>query len=168
MTRLLYLPDDQTFLVFESPFDPRELMQAVTAGDWQPPAPYPPAPRGTLWAFQQGRMIVVAVCRADDAAPPGGPRERTATLESLTLSPRQRQVLQAMAEGLTSKQIAQRLRLHKRTVEMHIAALKTRLGTVTRAQTVGRAAALGLCSPPMGENDIPRHTPTPGEKEDGR
>ena len=37
--------------------------------------------------------------------------------------------------------------LKPRTVKMHIAALKTRLGASTRAQSVGVAAKLGLLNP---------------------
>ena len=63
----------------------------------------------------------------------------------IQLSRRQHQVLQGLAEGLTTKQIALRLGLRPRTVAMHVASLKKRLGATTRAQSVGRAAALGLC-----------------------
>ena len=61
------------------------------------------------------------------------------------LSPRQNEVLQLLAEGLTTKEIAVHLGLRPRTVNMHITAIKRLLDTQTRAQLIGRAAALGLC-----------------------
>ena len=60
------------------------------------------------------------------------------------ISPRQREVVQALAEGFTTKQIAYRLGISQRTVMAHIQAAKERFGTYTRAQTVGRAMSLGL------------------------
>jgi DNA-binding CsgD family transcriptional regulator len=66
---------------------------------------------------------------------------------ALELSLRQREVLQLLAEGLTTKEIAIKLGLHQRTIAVHIAELKERLGTQTRAQTVGRGAVMGLCEP---------------------
>lgn len=44
------------------------------------------------------------------------------------LSPREREVAAAVVEGLTNKQIAQRLELSPRTVEMHRARLMRKLG----------------------------------------
>jgi DNA-binding NarL/FixJ family response regulator len=64
------------------------------------------------------------------------------------LSPRQRQILQHLSEGLTSKQIALRLGIHTNTVNLHIRMLKERLGASTRAEFVGKAAHAGLCHPP--------------------
>ena len=54
-------------------------------------------------------------------------------------------MLQGLADGLTNRQIAARLGLHKRTVDLHIAAIKGRFGTSSRMQSVLRGAALGLC-----------------------
>ena len=61
-----------------------------------------------------------------------------------SISPRQREVVQALAEGFTTKQIAYKLGISQRTVMAHIQATKERFGTYTRAQTVGRAMSLGL------------------------
>ncbi len=71
--------------------------------------------------------------------------------QSHPLSPRQRQVLQQLSEGLTTKQIALRLGIHPNTVNMHIRRLKDRLGANTRAEFVGKAARVGWCQPPQHE-----------------
>jgi len=60
------------------------------------------------------------------------------------LSPRQKEVVQALAEGYTTKQIAYKLGISQRTVMAHIQATKERFGTFTRAQTVSRAMSMGL------------------------
>jgi DNA-binding NarL/FixJ family response regulator len=60
------------------------------------------------------------------------------------LTPRERQVLDLLSEGLTIRQIASRLRLSPRTVETHVAKLYRKLGVRTRVQAISRAATLGL------------------------
>jgi DNA-binding NarL/FixJ family response regulator len=60
------------------------------------------------------------------------------------LTPRERQVLDLLSEGLTIRQIASRLRISPRTVETHVAKLYRKLGVRTRVQAISRAATLGL------------------------
>ncbi len=60
------------------------------------------------------------------------------------LTGRQRDVLRLMADGLTNKEIADRLSLSTRTVEMHVARTLERLHCRTRAQAVHKAAELGV------------------------
>jgi DNA-binding NarL/FixJ family response regulator len=79
----------------------------------------------------------------EHASPPAEVNDQTNTL-----SPRQRQVLQHLSEGLTTKQIAHRLGVQPTTVSMHIRMLKQRLGAATRAEFVGKAAREGWCQPP--------------------
>jgi DNA-binding NarL/FixJ family response regulator len=63
------------------------------------------------------------------------------------LTPRQREVLQLAAEGLSSKEIAQRLGLSHRTVEAHRAQLMERLGVHDLAGLVRFAVRVGLITP---------------------
>lgn len=71
--------------------------------------------------------------------------ERTeASLESLT--PRQREVLQLIAEGLSTKEVAAQLDLSIKTVETHRAALMARLGIFDIAGLVKFAARHNLIS----------------------
>ena len=60
------------------------------------------------------------------------------------LTPRQRQILQAVAQGQTAKQIARALDLSPRTVEMHVARVLATLQCSTRAEAVHKANEAGL------------------------
>ncbi len=60
------------------------------------------------------------------------------------LTPRQVEVLQLAAEGLTERQIAQRLVLSEHTVHRHLANIYTRLGCSSRSAAVAQAGHLGL------------------------
>lgn len=68
-----------------------------------------------------------------------GPMER--------LSPRQREVLQLVAEGSTTKQAAQRLGLSPKTVEAHRTALMKRVGVHDLASLVRYAVRSGIVPP---------------------
>lgn len=57
----------------------------------------------------------------------------------ICLTPREAECLGLVADGLTSKQIARRLALSPRTVDMHLARACHRLGVSTRAQAVAWA-----------------------------
>jgi DNA-binding NarL/FixJ family response regulator len=61
-----------------------------------------------------------------------------------TLSPRQREVLRLIAEGLTTKQIAQELKIAVKTVETHRAVLMERLDIHDVAGLVRYAISVGL------------------------
>jgi len=63
------------------------------------------------------------------------------------LTPRQREILQLAAEGHSSKEIAQRLKLSYRTVETHRAQLMERLGVHDLAGLVRFAVRVGLVAP---------------------
>lgn len=52
------------------------------------------------------------------------------------LTPRQRQILQGLLDGLSNKEIARRLGLSPRTVEMHRASMKVELGIASLAEAV--------------------------------
>jgi RNA polymerase sigma factor (sigma-70 family) len=69
-------------------------------------------------------------------------RETARALARLT--PREREVLAVLAEGLSTRQIANRLGLSVRTVETHIGKIYEKLDVRTRVQALYRAAGLGL------------------------
>jgi DNA-binding NarL/FixJ family response regulator len=69
-------------------------------------------------------------------------RESSEVVASLT--PRERQILELLAEGLTMQQIGRRLAISPRTVETHVAKLYRKLAVRTRVQAIARAASLGL------------------------
>ncbi len=60
------------------------------------------------------------------------------------LSAREREVLQLVAQGLPSKQIAGQLSITERTVKFHTASVMRKLGADNRAQAVALAAQRGL------------------------
>ncbi len=62
----------------------------------------------------------------------------------LRLTPRQAEVLRAIAAGLTDKQVACQLPLSPRTVEMHVAGALKALACATRAEAVFRATEAKL------------------------
>lgn len=62
----------------------------------------------------------------------------------LSLSPREREILQLLAAGRTQRQIATALVLSPKTVSTHIQHLLAKLGVHSRAQAVGAAYRLGL------------------------
>jgi DNA-binding NarL/FixJ family response regulator len=66
-----------------------------------------------------------------------------------TLTARQREVLQLVAEGRTSAEIGARLNISQRTVENHRAALMQKLGLQNQAELIRHAIRHGLI--PQGE-----------------
>jgi len=60
------------------------------------------------------------------------------------LTPRQIEVLQLVAEGLTNREIAERLGLSERTVDRHVSDTLARIDAPTRAAAAAFAIAHGL------------------------
>ena len=104
------------------------------------------APRGELFAAVRtvaaGGSLLAPVAssavlrRVRGEASTGGP----------SLTPREREVLQALARGLGNKQIAARLGVSERTVKFHVSALFEKLGAGNRTEAVTIAARAGLVS----------------------
>lgn len=69
---------------------------------------------------------------------------RTAASAASGLTPRERQVIELLVQGLSTRQMAFRLGVSERTAEAHIANLYQKLDVRTRVQAVNRAAGLGL------------------------
>lgn len=69
-------------------------------------------------------------------------RARVDLIEPLT--PREQQVAQLLAGGLTNKEIAQRLLITEHTVKFHLNGILRKLGVSTRTEAVVQAARLGL------------------------
>lgn len=60
------------------------------------------------------------------------------------LTPRELEVLQLLAEGLSNRGIGQRLGISEHTVKFHVNALMGKLGAQSRTEAVVRATRLGL------------------------
>jgi DNA-binding NarL/FixJ family response regulator len=74
--------------------------------------------------------------------------------EVVTLTPRQREVLQLIAEGRTMREIAQILKISSRTVEAHKYEMMQSLGLKTTPELVQYAIKLGLVSVSSPERSV--------------
>jgi DNA-binding NarL/FixJ family response regulator len=92
-----------------------------------------------LFALVQG-LVVQDSAFAESARPRTSPRPSLA--EDLT--PRERQVLGLLSEGLSNRQIALRLGVAERTAKFHVNAILGKLGAENRTEAVVVAARLGL------------------------
>lgn len=63
---------------------------------------------------------------------------------SAALTPREREVIELSAEGMTSEGVAERLGISPRTANQHIDNVSTKLGTRNRVHTVAEAIRRGL------------------------
>ena len=61
-----------------------------------------------------------------------------------TLTPREQEVLQLLAQGLSNKLIAARLGISDHTVKFHVNAILGKLGAQSRTEALAQAARLGL------------------------
>jgi DNA-binding CsgD family transcriptional regulator len=74
-----------------------------------------------------------------------GPFARNdARLEQLGITPREMEILEAMAAGLSNREIAERLFVSENTVKTHAARLFGKLSAQRRTQAVQRAKEAGL------------------------
>ena len=92
-----------------------------------------------LIAMQQGLIVLTPEFATTQmtlrVAAPVAPSE--------ALTPREREVLQLLAEGLPNKSIADRLAISEHTVKFHVNALMGKLGAQSRTEAVVRAVRLG-------------------------
>jgi DNA-binding NarL/FixJ family response regulator len=95
-----------------------------------------------LAALHAAALGLIVTDPAFEVRPPLGRAEGAEALEPLT--PRENQVLQLLAEGLTNKTIALRLGIKETTVKFHVNSLLAKLGAQSRTEAVTRAARLGL------------------------
>jgi DNA-binding CsgD family transcriptional regulator len=148
MTRMIFFPGEGSLVVMDSPIPAEELARAVNNGEWVLPSPMNflnnvRKPGTTLQAICQGEIVIVTLGRAGRTKPVEAP----AAGDPSGISIRQHEVLMALSEGMTTRQIARRMNITERTVNYHIAGIKKAFGSLTRAHSVGKAASLGLWHP---------------------
>ncbi len=85
----------------------------------------------------------VTEARSDPTVPPSGNAAPLPLAESLTR--REREVLLALCEGQTNKEIARRLKLSEPTIKLHVKTLYRRLGVANRTQAAMVAREQGIC-----------------------
>jgi DNA-binding NarL/FixJ family response regulator len=71
---------------------------------------------------------------------------RPTTTQGVSLTERERDVIQRLARGMSNKEIAAALGVSERTVKFHVASLFTKLGASNRTEAVTRAVHAGLVS----------------------
>ncbi len=123
------------FLIKDAP--PTDLVRAirtVAAGD----AVVSPRVTRRMLDLFAGRMPEAGT--TPEQRPPVDPR-----LESLT--PREKEVLQAVAEGLSNQEIAERFVVSETTVKTHVGRVLAKLGVRDRVQAVIVAYETGLVRP---------------------
>lgn len=98
---------------------------------------------GVLQAHAGERVLHQSVLHAVIAKAVHGP----AVITEEALSQREREVLQLLAEGATSKEIALALGLRPKTVENHRSRILDKLGVSNSAAAVRAAAARGFITP---------------------
>jgi DNA-binding CsgD family transcriptional regulator len=105
------------------------------------------------------RRMAPQVTRLDTARYPG----------RIHLTPRERQVLALLAEGLSNKLICRHLGIAPSTVKIHVARILAELGVSTRLQAVIAAQRCGLLAGLAGDppdstgDDDPRHGGPPAD-----
>jgi two-component system, NarL family, response regulator LiaR len=76
------------------------------------------------------------------------PEEQAATALAELLSDREREVLALLVEGLSSRDIAERLRVARNTVRTHVQSILTKLHVHSRLEAAAFAVRYGLVEPP--------------------
>jgi DNA-binding NarL/FixJ family response regulator len=107
-------------------------------------------------AYDELRRAVEAVSRGDNFLSPRitgvmidlhlRPPSQPESPKYTTLGPREREIVQLLAEGHTSPQIAQKLHISKRTVESHRRNIMQKLGVHSLAEITKYAVREGLTS----------------------
>ncbi|HEV3373229.1 MAG TPA: response regulator transcription factor [Xanthobacteraceae bacterium] len=139
--------DDHTALVvLLDGSDPEDGIEALQAG------------AGAILPRAAGRDEIVAAIKAIANGTAVLPREILASLldgavdeapdlngaAGARLTPRELEVLAAMADGASNKAIARRLDISFHTAKFHVAAILAKLDADSRTEAVTRAAQLGL------------------------
>ncbi len=96
---------------------------------------------GTLVAAAQGLIVHHP---ALGRTPVNREHTKRSSIDSIDLTPRERQVLDLIAEGLANKVIAGRLDISEHTVKFHINAILSKLGAQSRTEAVTLATRMGL------------------------
>ena len=92
----------------------------------------------TVGAARRSRLQADGILLAGQ----GGDEEQDVYHEALTA--REIEVLEALAEGLSNRGIAARLRISDQTVKFHVASVMAKLGAANRTDALRRAVREGL------------------------
>lgn len=133
---LLAFDKDARVLIFTHYDGDEQVLQGLRAGA-----------RGYLTKDADGDVLIQAIQTLSNGGRfvPADLAGRYADLVTKpSLSPREREALALMAQGLTNHEIAQNLRLSERTAALHVGNVLGKLGAKTRAEAVAIASRSGL------------------------
>jgi DNA-binding NarL/FixJ family response regulator len=102
---------------------------------------------GRRWSRQREVVVVreVAVPAPTPSPAPGGPfAPDPRRLDELGITPREQEILELIAAGLSNREIGERAFISENTVKTHSSRLFDKLGVQRRVQAVQRARELGL------------------------
>lgn len=100
--------------------------------------------RSAVMAAAQGFTVLPAVLAAGLlSARVAGPREAPDELAE-PLTPREREVLELLGQGLSNRRIAERLGISDHTAKFHVASVCGKLGAASRTEAVSRGLRRGL------------------------
>lgn len=147
---------DTRFLVLTALRDRLELAKAVEAGAsglLHKSADVPQLLQH-LRAVAGGRNLLDPVVTSSLLAELRDARHRgwRAELAREALSPRETEVIAALARGESVTEIAERLTLSPDTIETHVRNARNKLGVSSRLEAVIEAMRLGLVDPPLRES----------------
>src|SRR3954466_6631365 len=89
------------------------------------------------------------------AEPPAAAMKRRLTPQGPQVSPREKEVLGLLADGLAVAQIAKTLYISESTAKTHISKLYKKLGAGNRAQAIMAAMRMGLIKPQTADDNLP-------------
>ncbi len=136
----LPLPDVPTVALISDPEQAAQVLAAGASGVLlrdASPSRLVEALRATL----QG-LVVLDEAVASAALRPAAPQPDADLAESLTA--REREVLALLAEGLSNRLIAERLKISEHTAKFHVNAILGKLGAESRTEALVLATRLGL------------------------
>jgi DNA-binding NarL/FixJ family response regulator len=97
-----------------------------------------------LRAVSAGEVLLARGVAASAMAALTGAGRRTAPHPFPSLTDREREVLELVAQGLDNRRIASRLALSDKTVRNHLSMVLTKLGVADRAAAIAKARDAGL------------------------
>ena len=125
---------------------PVRTLRALPLRGWAIVTPDAPSAelRAAATAAAQGFTVLPATLAARllPARPPASDAGLAEALEPLT--PREREVLELLAHGLSNRQIGERLGISEHTAKFHVAAVSAKLGAASRTEAVSRGVRRGL------------------------
>ncbi|MDD5371119.1 MAG: LuxR C-terminal-related transcriptional regulator [Anaerolineaceae bacterium] len=148
MTRILFFTDQHSFYLTEQAKPAHQLVDEINAGccSFDLSGLATPRQPGHWVSFCHGGMVLVTW-----ALDPGYAGQN-AQQYAPALTGREKQVLQALAQGLTQKAMANRLGIKRRTIQYYLHILRMKTGAQTNEELAARGVSLGLCLPPGCEN----------------